>query len=538
MFFLTPSSVRAAESIKLKVGLFQQQVKVTELEEFVKTGTQPSGFKLYKLFLTAEVRRLLSSKLDVESKIAHEFIDQLFRYPDGEKLILQLLALPPNSSVSEVKAALTLTVKQTSNFSPIALLRAFPQDNITIDLSPLVSMAVQRNIAYLKGQFLSALLDKQLSVNSDSYSERSFNSATPGVVEVIKHSWGFKDAKRSRLIPTTVYYSHDSKMDSPVVVISPGFAADRSSFNYLAHHLASHGLSVVVLEHSGSNVQYLQSMKTAVNWQNLFAPTDLIARPQDVSYILDQLEEINQLPGSWQGKFNTAQATVIGHSFGGYTAMALAGAVLDLPRLRSVCQELNPWGRSFADWFQCGAVNLGDKKVSFRDQRVVQVIALNPIIGNGVFGDSLKQVTIPTLILISSEDGITPYIDHQLLPFTQLTKEKYLVTALGATHMSATDISTSKSIMGRNTLVREIVDREAEPLRKLIQGLSLAFIKQKTASASIYQPFLTSAYVQSYSTETITLRWTSQLPDETKYWLNLLNWGRAEIRVNSCHISL
>ena len=145
--------------------------------------------------------------------------------------------------------------------------------------------------------------------------------------------------------------------------------------------------------------------------------------------------------------------------------------------------------------------------------------------GNNLFGDSLKQVTIPTLILIGSEDGIAPSLDHQLLSFTQLAGDKYLLAAIGATHMSATDIRNAESMMVKNTLVREVMDEEAQPLRELIQGLSWAFIQQMTPAASTYQPFLTSAYAQSFSTEAITVRWTSQLPISTKAWLKILSFN-------------
>ena len=39
-----------------------------------------------------------------------------------------------------------------------------------------------------------------------------------------------------------------------------------------------------------------------------------------------------------------------------------------------------------------------------------------------------------------------------------------------------------------------------QPLRRLLQGVSLAFIKQASPEAKTYAPFLTSAYAQSLST--------------------------------------
>ena len=535
LFFGSPTTlpVLAAKNLKLQAGPFQQTVKVAELEEFVKTGKISSRFKPYKLLLTPQVRQLLSTSLQVNPQIAHKFLEELFRYPDGERLIVQLLAALPTSSVPELEVAFTRAVQETNNFSALGLLRAFPEDSVTVDLPALLDIAVQLNSSHLQNQFLGTLLERDLWSNTDRDSLLSFDPANLGTAKVVKHSWGFQDVKRNRLIPANVYYSLN--VSGPLVIISPGFGNDRFSLEYLAYHLASHGLSVVALEHPGSNLESLERMSTALNFQDLFSPSEFIERPQDITYILDELDEINQLPGSWQGKFNTVQVSVIGHSFGGYTAMALAGGVLDLKRLRSFCQDLNPLRRSLADWFQCAAANLPYERVGLRDRRVAQAIALNPMMGNNLFGDSLKQVTIPTLILVGSEDGITPSLDHQLLSFTHLAGDKYLLAAIGATHMSATDTHNAESMMVQNTLVREVMDEEAQPLRELIQGLSLAFIQQMTPAASSYQPFLTSAYAQSYSTEAITLRWTSQLPISTKAWLKILSFNPQRITQRHSH---
>ncbi len=341
LFFGSPTTlpVLAAKNLKLQAGPFQQTVKVAELEEFVKTGKISSRFKPYKLLLTPQVRQLLSTSLQVNPQIAHKFLEELLRYPDGERLIAQLLAALPTSSVPELEAALNRTVQESNNFSVLSLLRAFPEDSVTVDLPALLGIAVQLNSYHLQNQFLGTLLERDLWTNTDRDSLLSFDPANRGTAKVIKHSWGFQDVKRNRLIPADVYYSLN--VSGPLVIISPGFGNDRFSLEYLAYHLASHGLSVVALEHPGSNLESLE--------------------------------------------------------------------------------------------------------------------------------------------------------------------------------------------MGKNTLVREVMDEEAQPLRQLIQGLSLAFIQQMTPAASTYQPFLTSAYAQSYSTEAITLRWTSQLPISTKAWLKILSFNPQRI---------
>jgi len=65
---------------------------------------------------------------------------------------------------------------------------------------------------------------------------------------------------------------------------------------------------------------------------------------------------------------------------------------------------------------------------------------------------------------------------------------------------------------GGKSLAQERWGKEAEPLRELLRGTSLAFIQQLTPQARMYQPFLTPAYAQSLSTPALPLRLSHELP--------------------------
>ncbi|HEY9845645.1 MAG TPA: hypothetical protein V6D03_05550, partial [Candidatus Caenarcaniphilales bacterium] len=169
-----------------------------------------------------------------------------------------------------------------------------------------------------------------------------------------------------------------------------------------------------------------------------------------------------------------------------------------------------------ADWLQCGATALPGRQLNLRDKRVAQVIAINPLVGK-LFGEGLAQVATPTLIVSGTDDAITPALDNQLRPFSQLPNPKYLLTAIGATHLSISDTAGSNS---GSTLVKERLGPEVAPLRQLLQGVSLAFIQQLTPQAKRYQPFLTPAYAQSLSTPSLALRLNSALPERVARLLN------------------
>ncbi|MCY7320646.1 MAG: dienelactone hydrolase, partial [Phormidesmis sp. CAN_BIN36] len=168
--------------------------------------------------------------------------------------------------------------------------------------------------------------------------------------------------------------------------------------------------------------------------------------------------------------------------------------------------------RTPADWLQCAATGLSEHRLSLRDQRVGQAIALNPAIGQ-IFGKSgLSQVATPTLILTGTDDTLAPAFSQQLQPFAQLPNPKYLLTAIGSTHLSVSDPTSFGGAIVQGTLVKELRGQEVAPLRQLLQGVSLAFIKQTSPEAKTYAPFLTSAYAQSLSTPSLPLRLNRELP--------------------------
>jgi predicted dienelactone hydrolase len=170
---------------------------------------------------------------------------------------------------------------------------------------------------------------------------------------------------------------------------------------------------------------------------------------------------------------------------------------------------------------QCAASDLPDRRLQLRDRRVASAIALNPVAGQLFGKNGLSKVTIPTLILSGTSDSITPALSHQLRPFAKLGGSKYLVTAIGGTHLSITDPDNINPQLALSTFVPEVTGSNASPLRELLRGVSLAFVKQLTPEAKNYQQFLTPAYAQSLSTKGLELRLTTQLPPSISAFVEL-----------------
>ncbi|MFW6358960.1 MAG: alpha/beta hydrolase [Chroococcales cyanobacterium] len=526
--------ISAAERLTFRIGPLEQSVRVNDLEEFAETGDLPPSLKRYAPLLNAQVQTWLTKQLRVNPRMADKFLDELLETPDGELLIEQITSALPNSDVENVKAALYLALQQANGINAISFLRAYPTENITIDLTAALGIAMQLNASNLQSRIVGPMLERELKTEPDLLLSTEINPTQLGKEQVKQRLLVLRDRQRQRTIPVDLYYSNNPR--GPLVLMSHGFAADRRFLTYLAEHLASYGFTVVSIEHPGSNLNSLSQIVLGTNPTDILPASEFIDRPKDVSFVLDELARINEQNRYLQGKFNTQQVTMIGHSLGGYTALALAGGKLNLDQLRQFCQSRSPIGRSPADWLQCAGADLPDRKLELRDPRIQQVMAFNPLIGK-VFGDQgLADVKTPTLILSSSEDAITPALDHQLRPFQQLEGQKYLITAIGATHMSVTDLANKDSEVAKRTLMPELMGEASEPLRQLVRGVSLAFVSQLTPEGNIYESFLNPPYIQSFSTPesnpntvSLQMRMTTELPRSTDAWLQVIGVGNDKL---------
>lgn len=508
----------AAERLTLRLGPIEQSVAIADLEHFAETGEIRPGLKLYSPALTPSVRKALSDRLELDPKRGEEIVDELLSSPAGKKMLETLKVAVPNSSVEQLQAAVILAAEQANGLSVIDILKAFPAQTITIDVTAAATIASQINLSYWETKALGPLLERELAVPEAAFTPL-FDPTASGLQAVQKRTFVFEDEQRDRKIVTDLYWTETP--EDPLIVISHGFGANRTFLAYLARHLASYGFTVAAIEHPGSTIAWMTSSASDMAPGSLLSAAEFVERPQDVSFLLDELEKLNRKEGPLKGKLPTEQVSVIGHSLGGYTALALAGAQLQLDELRKFCKERIPLGLAPADWLQCTAVDLPERQLNLQDRRVVQAVALNPVIGQ-LFGQTgIAQIEVPTLILAGTEDALTPALSHQLQPFNQLRGNKYLVTAIGGTHLSVGDPANFSGIVTQSTVVRERRGEDTENLRRFLQGVSLAFVKQLTPEAEAYQPFLTPAYAQSLSTASLPLRLNTKLPASLAPWLRV-----------------
>ncbi|MCM0604924.1 MAG: alpha/beta fold hydrolase [Xanthomonadaceae bacterium] len=149
----------------------------------------------------------------------------------------------------------------------------------------------------------------------------------PHLVDVIQ----FKDLARDssqgrRLVPFKLHIPGKGG-PYPVVVISHGAGGNWDTHFAQAQHLASHGFAVFCLEHVGSNTE---RMKRGIRIfhhlkQMIHSADEVLGRPKDVSFVLDQITEWNKAHPSLKGRLDLGHVGVLGHSFGAFTAMVIAG---------------------------------------------------------------------------------------------------------------------------------------------------------------------------------------------------------------------
>lgn len=522
-----PQTARAVEQLHLRLGFLGQSVAIADLETFATNGEVSPSLQLYRPLLTPEVRQALGKPWQIPPSLAERFLDDLLPTNDGERVIASLHRVIPEANLPDLRAALVAGAKQTNGLTLINLLRQYPGEKLTVDLGGVLAIALQVQIAYLQTKLFSPWIAQEFQPKAQEVASKGniteIDPSTAGSWEVRRRSWSFSDRQRQRVIPVDIYWGRGKNPpdNAPLVVISHGFAADRHFLDYLANHLASYGLVVVTIEHPKSNINWLASIAVGNNPEAVLPAGEFVDRPLDVSFILDQLAEINQRRGFWQGKLATDRVAVIGHSLGGYTALALAGGELDLAAVREFCQTRSPWERSPADWFQCGIEQLPPQNQPLADARIAQAIVLNPVTGKLFGQQGLGKITIPTLILTSTNDAVTPSLEHQLRAFQQLNSPKYLLTVLGGTHLSASDPSHINQDLATNPLVPEVIGEAALPLHEVLKGVTLSFVQQLTPEAAKYSPFLTSGYIQSRSRGNLSFRFNTSLSLATTTFMEM-----------------
>ncbi len=514
-FFGVNTSVRAADTIVIRYGSFEESVSLEELKKSTETGKLPASLGTYTKRMTQEQRRFLVEGLKIRVPINVITLDRLINTQIGTTVLSDIstaLSRRDQAGLQSMKAGLVLGANSPQGLSVLSFIAAYPSKRLEINVPQALTVAQSVNGAFIRTQRFMFGLSPQLNPG-DIKGAYSLDPAQAGSAQVQTLKLNFNDQKRQRQIPLDVYFSNTASVNKPIIVFSHGFGSVRTDLRYLAEHLASHGYVVAALEHPGSNETALKAVNKGK--KQLVAPQEFLDRPKDVSFIVDELEKLNQTANnSLQGKLATNNVMVVGYSFGGGTALALAGGELQIEKLKQRCQP-NLVKTNLSAGLQCVAQALPEKTYQLRDPRIKQAIALNPTTSL-MFGETgLTKVQIPTLILSSSADKITPALTEQVMGFAKIPSPKWLVGVVGGSHLSVADPSLPAYQEGKPPILnKEVTGEQAKDVRKFLKGITLAMAAQLTPEASQYAPFLTSDYAQISSTRLFPFRTVRELSPE------------------------
>ena len=179
----------------------------------------------------------------------------------------------------------------------------------------------------------------------------------------------------------------------PLVILSHGYPGNRFLMSPLAENLASKGYVVASIDHTDSTYRT----------RDAFGST-LVNRPLDTLFVLDEVENISNQPGSSLHQLvDTSNVAVIGYSMGGYGAIILAGGGVTQIGID------HDWGAPLGTLaiHQSGS----ETHEALIDPRIKTAIAFGPWGLTRDFWDeeTLKGVRIPMLFIAGSVDDVSGY---------------------------------------------------------------------------------------------------------------------------------
>lgn len=514
--------VLAAERVYVTYGLLERSVSVDSLDTFVREGKIQPDLSDFTRFFNDEQLQELQSILAARIELNPVSVDRFLYTDQGEALLWQLGSLIRTQSGSSgfyaIRAALILSASDEEGLTPLNVLKQFPLTEIRVDLPQTLAILGQLEDLVNQTSNAVALIEQQstiaASASASNFAELpdlrfpgSFTSEMETIVLV--------DISRERKFKADIYLPNRSGGDrnepAPVVIISHGLGSDRTSYRYLARHLASHGFAVAVPDHPGSDAAQLQALFEG-RASEVSNPQEFIDRPLDIKQLLDQLGEMVTNDATYQGRLNLDQIAVIGQSFGGYTALVLAGASINFSQLEEDCNNHSLLNLSYL--LQCRALEISREFPTLHDDRVKAILVINPI-GSSVLGDEgFSQIDIPIMILTGNGDTIAPSLLEQIYPFTWLTtSNRYLLLLQGATHFSTIGESEPGNIAV--DLPPEVVGPDPNVARAYVNIMSLAFLQSHINNERTYLPYLSSGYARYISQTPVPLHLVNSLsPDQ------------------------
>ena len=202
-----------------------------------------------------------------------------------------------------------------------------------------------------------------------------------------------EDSSRDRSIPYQIWLPN-VEVDTvkfPLVILSHGSGGEYSNHTWLIDSLVENGFIVAALNHPMNTTRDNTDEGVISVWH----------RPRDISVLLDYL--LND--SNWVNVIDENRIGAAGFSSGGYTVLALAGAIYD-PELMSAYCASQERGKDCELATDFSNVDFRDSSASYKDERIKSVFSMAPAVGSAITKESLAEIELPVFIIASKDDEL------------------------------------------------------------------------------------------------------------------------------------
>jgi len=434
---LAPGQAGAIETIKLRLPMLDDSftIKVSELRNPSALMQGTSDLAELNRATNGQIGRQLSELLDSQLPIQ---LRAMVRNAVGSALLDQVLLLV--AALGEVDGVDQQPAEGSAELEQ-ALQQAAARNNGTITLADVLAVIPGQTATVDLNRFLIALrrLREQQQAAApliQTVAPAGINPAQsqPGPARPLRRTLKLPVAHRSTPLPLVVI-EPNGPANGRLVVISHGLWDGPDNFEGWANHLASHGYTVVLPHHPGSDATQKQAMLSGKAPPP--GPAELQLRPLDISAVIDA-----SAAGDLQFSrpVNTGNVMVAGHSWGATTALQLAGARPSSLELRQFCTDLQDPARNLSWVLQCSFLEAADRS-GLADPRVKVAVAVSPPMRLLFAPGAADGMNARVLLVSGSRDWVVPVGPEAIDPVRNLSANNglgghRLVLAEGGDHFN------------------------------------------------------------------------------------------------------
>lgn len=202
---------------------------------------------------------------------------------------------------------------------------------------------IPRLSATQANQATESVLTKSDRINLKTFAFAYHSDTKPMLVETYDNV--LVDSQRKQSIPIKVYYPLIPKKKCPVIIFSHGGGlANKDFYEYLGREYAKNGYISIHPSHPASSsdtvIKLLKAGKTQAEIEAMIINgKSMKNQTEDVSFIIDSLPVLEKRIPSLRGNIDTQNIGLGGHSYGGRSTVALAGANVIVNNLNVIVKD-------------------------------------------------------------------------------------------------------------------------------------------------------------------------------------------------------